>query len=357
MLSLESLREVYCGKKVLVTGHTGFKGSWLVRVLYEIGAEVWGFSIDVPEDIRHVYYELRIAQIIQNPDSFQGDVSNYFALHSKLKEVTPDFVFHLAGQAIVSQSYEKPNQTFLTNTIGVLNLVEVLRNSKLAATTVIVTSDKCYSNNDSGLAFEEDDQLGGKDPYSASKACAEVIYSSYVSSFPTLSTYGIASARAGNVFGGGDWSKDRLIPDIMRDLTEGKDVELRMPEATRPWTYVLDVVWGYIQLAAHLKSKKIQSGQSWNFASGANLRVIELAKLIASNFSDTSKIVISKANVGEEAKLLQISPQKIMRSMGWSPLKTVHDQISETSDWYHAQNTQQEMVERSRKMILEYFES
>jgi CDP-glucose 4,6-dehydratase len=143
----------------------------------------------------------------------------------------------------------------------------------------------------------------------------------------------------------------------MRDLTEGKDVELRMPEATRPWTYVLDVIWGYIHLAAHLKSKNIQSGQSWNFASGANLRVIELAKLIVSNFSDTSKIVISKTNVGEEAKLLQISPQKIMRSMGWSPLKPVHDQISETSDWYHSQNSQQEMVETSRKMILEYFES
>ncbi len=355
MLSLNSLREIYSGKRVLVTGHTGFKGSWLIRMLYEIGAEVWGFSKDEPEDSRHIYYELNVRKIIQNPNSFEGDVSNYSTFHDKLNEIQPDFVFHLAGQAIVSKSYVSPHQTFLTNTSGVLNLMEYLRSSNTSTTTLIVTSDKCYSNNDSGSAFEENDSLGGKDPYSASKATAELIYGAYVSSFPKISEHGIASARAGNVFGGGDWSKDRLIPDIMRNLTLGNDVELRMPEATRPWTYVLDVTWGYIQLAAHLKTKKIQTGQSWNFASGANLTVLKLTTQIVASFSGTSKILISRTHVGEEVKLLQISPKKIMNAIGWSPRKPVLDQINETSAWYQAQNSRNDMIERSRRMILEYF--
>ncbi len=357
MLPVDELRAVFFRKKVFITGHTGFKGAWLVWMLHEMGAEIWGFSLDAPEDLRHVYYELNINKLIQNPKSSKGDVSDYFALHHELNDINPDFVFHLAGQSIVSKSYEYPKQTFQTNTTGVLNLVEVLRNSNLKATTVIITSDKCYLNNDSGSAFEESDPLGGKDPYSASKACAEVVYSAYVGSFPTLSEHGIATARAGNVFGGGDWSKDRLVPDIVRSVTNGQDVELRMPQATRPWTYVLDVIWGYIHLAAHLKSGKIQSGQSWNFASGANLKVIELATRMINNFSNSSKIIISGANVGEEAKFLQISPNKIIESMGWSPLKSVNDRISETSDWYRAQYLNENMVVRSREMILEYFKS
>jgi CDP-glucose 4,6-dehydratase len=231
---LNSKFAVFRGKKVLITGHTGFKGSWLAFTLDQIGASVFGLSLREPENQNHAYYALGIKEKLINSDSDLGDVREK-DLADIIKLVNPDFIFHLAAQAIVATSYLDPFLTFSTNTFGTLNLLETLRTEKSLATVVVITSDKCYKNLNSARAYVEGDELGGSDPYSSSKAAAEIIFGSYLKSYPLLCLEnGIASARAGNVFGGGDWSNNRLIPDCVRNIFDGNPINLRMPNATRP---------------------------------------------------------------------------------------------------------------------------
>ena len=237
----------YQGKRVLVTGHTGFKGSWLCAWLLELGAEVAGFSIDVPTDPSH-FEALNLKNHVHH---ISGDVRDRNRVRSVMEEFAPDFVFHLAAQAIVRRSFQDPVITFETNTLGTLNILDCIRQSSSAAVGVIVTSDKCYRNMEWPWGYRETDTLGGSDPYSASKGCAELILHSYMKTYfqegPRL-----ASARAGNVIGGGDWAQDRLVPDAVRAWSRKKTLAVRHPGATRPWQHVLEPLSGYLCLGARL---------------------------------------------------------------------------------------------------------
>ncbi len=347
------IKKAFLNRTVLVTGHSGFKGSWLVSLLNNLGAKTIGLSIDSPLDARHAYFELAVEKNVSKASQVNFDVGNLDEFEEAINAVRPDFIFHLAGQAIVSKSYVNPMGTFETNTLGVMNLLEILRRSRTSPTTVIVTSDKCYENDETGVPYSEVSRLGGYDPYSASKAAAELIYRSYVNAFNQSYRGGIATARAGNVFGGGDWSSDRLIPDLIRAALAGDQLSLRMPSATRPWTYVLDILWGYCHLAAALKLRECPSGESWNFASGERMTVLEVAEVIAKSFHTSIRIDEQKS-IGREANQLQISPVKANTLLGWRPKEPVRNQIGKTLMWYQNQHQNLDVVEYSQDLLRDY---
>lgn len=338
MISQGTLGPVFAGKRVLVTGHSGFKGSWLCAILHRLGAEIFGLSIDEPEDPRHSYYALGIAGRLKNGATSLGDVRERERLFLEIERARPDFLFHLAAQAIVSTSYRDPYATFTTNVIGILNVLELLRIGNFPTTSVIITSDKCYKNKERVTPYIETDEMGGDDPYSASKGAAELIFHSYARSYPGLGAkHGIATARAGNVFGGGDWSRNRLIPDCARDLFARGVVELRMPEAVRPWTFVVDVLFGYLLLAANLRADPASFRGSWNFASGETKTVAEVAQIFIDQLQFGRIAVNAAGGFGKEAGLLLIDPGKATRRLGWRCELPVDVALRHTAEWYRVQ--------------------
>lgn len=355
MIASFELRNIFHGKNIFVTGHTGFKGSWLSALLLELGAVVYGFSLDRPKNKKHIYYDFNLEERVlrPNPSEEDYDLVTPGILDGPLDSIRPEYIFHLAGQSIVSKSYLHPAQTFLTNSVGTMNVLESIRNSSFGVTSIFVTSDKCYLNSSGDSNFSEEAPMGGDDPYSASKACAELIYKAYSESFSSLHRGGIASVRAGNVFGGGDWSENRLIPDIMQGILENKIVKLRMPNATRPWTYVLDIVYGYLQLAAHLKQKTIPSGQSWNFASGEMFTVKDIAESLITPFEDVS-IICNATSIGKEVEQLQISADKVFKYFQWQPKKEIRVRLEETAEWYKMQSLKTGSHSTSNIMLNEY---
>jgi CDP-glucose 4,6-dehydratase len=335
------------GVKVLVVGHSGFKGSWLTFTLSLLGAHVYGLSIDKSIAPEHAYNSLKIADLISNPENCWGDVRTTDLSDSILK-YRPEYIFYLAAQAIVSVSYKEPFSTFNTNAFGVLNLLESLRLIENPPTTIIVTSDKAYKNDGSGKAYVESDALGGVDPYSASKAAAEVFFSSYLESFRDHFTKsGIATVRAGNVFGGGDSSTNRLIPDCAAQLLNTQFVTIRMPEATRPWTFVHDVLNGYLLLGSRLKSDPGKYTGSWNFASGENRTVYEIVKLFIQYLGYGQIELKSDPGIGKESTLLQIDASKAREELGWTPRLSLESSIEETVGWYRAQFDHNDMQKYS----------
>lgn len=352
---LKSKFEVFQGKKVLITGHTGFKGSWLAYTLSEIGARVFGLSLSEPENQYHAYRALGINGILINSGSDLGDVREK-DIAEIISLVNPDFIFHLAAQAIVATSYLDPYLTFSTNTIGTLNLLETLRNTKSLATVIIITSDKCYKNFNSTRAYTEGDELGGIDPYSSSKAAAEIIFGSYLTSYPNLcSENGIASARAGNVFGGGDWSKNRLIPNCVQDIFEGNPIRLRMPNATRPWTFVNDIINGYLELALALRAKPEIFRGSWNFASGEKLTVSEVAQIFINQIGQGKIDTQPENNIGYESELLQIDPSKANKLLGWHCRYPIKSALSITAEWYKLQHSKGDIKAYSKQLLENYY--
>lgn len=347
--------DTYSGKKVLVTGHTGFKGSWLVFILKHLGANVAGLSIEPPSNLSHAYYALGITDLLTNKESQFGDVRNLETVEQVFRTEKPDFVFHLAAQAIVSASYVDPLKTFTTNVLGTLHLLETLR-SYPEISSIIVTSDKCYQNDERNTAYFEHDRMGGDDPYSASKGAAELLFHSYTSSFPDLGQVnGVSSVRAGNVFGGGDWSDNRLVPDCIRDLYSTNIIHLRMPEATRPWTFVIDILLGYLQTALVVRSNPELSKSSWNFASGEVKTVLEVAKGFVSAFGFGTVTVDEQQSIGKEAKLLQIDATKARKHLSWKPLFSVDQAIQLTAAWYAAQQADEDMVAFSNSFLANTF--
>ena len=345
----------FTGKRVLVIGHTGFKGSWLAMALSAVGAEVWGYSREQPRDRRHVYHELQLSQHVANPTTQFGDVRDFDCLRAVYDEARPELTFHVAAQAIVSEGYQDPHFTLGTNSMGVVNSLEAHRRNLTSGPLVVVTSDKAYRNQESSRPYTEEDVLFGDDPYSASKAMAELAVHTYAFSFPEMRRKGLASVRAGNVFGGGDWSPNRLVPDCVRQLEASGAISLRMPQAVRPWTYVLDVVFGYLLVATALMESPENASGAWNFASGEALTVMDIADTVSSSWSPPGEIRIDELPIGHETTLLQIDATKAKRYLGWTALTPVDASLRRTAAWYLAQSRGEDVSPDSIDEISRYW--
>jgi len=322
-------------KKVLITGHTGFKGSWLAMWLNIIGARVAGISNNFPSTPNH-YKLLNLNKKIVSKNL---DIRNLENLKKFIKKYQPDFVFHLAAQSIVKVAYENPIQTWSTNAIGTVNILESLRQLKKKCIAIIITSDKCYENLEIKRGYHENDRLGGKDPYSASKASADIAIRSYISSFFSHKNNNvlIATARAGNVIGGGDWSPNRLIPDCVRSWSKKKKVLIRSPNSTRPWQHVLEAIYGYIILAINLNKNKNLHGQAFNFgpANNQNYKVISVIKLMKGYWHNVSwKLYKNNNKTFKESSLLKLNSQKAKKKLKWTSVLTFKENISLVINWY-----------------------
>jgi CDP-glucose 4,6-dehydratase len=330
--------DIYRNKKVLVTGNTGFKGSWLCTWLISLGADVYGISNDIPTN-PSMFVEMKLAEKMKH---FFADIRDLKSINEIIYEVEPHFIFHLAAQPIVSLSYTTPIDTISTNVMGTANLLEVLRNYSKPCTAIIITSDKCYDNVEWIYGYKETDALGGKDIYSGIKGAAELIFKSYKNSFFNKESINvkIASARAGNVIGGGDWALDRIIPDCMRSWSKGEVVEIRSPRATRPWQHVLEPLSGYLQLGERLYNDSSLNGESFNF--GPKSEYSHTVKEILENMSvrwhfETSKDAYQVTGdiKFHEAGLLKLNCDKALFHFQWKPTLNYQTLIEFTSDWYY----------------------
>jgi CDP-glucose 4,6-dehydratase len=352
------LNNCYKDKKILITGHTGFKGSWLTTWLIKLGANVYGISKDIPTN-PSMFEELKLKDRIKH---YEEDIRNLEPLKGIISSIKPDFIFHLAAQAIVSTSYKDPVETFSSNVIGTMNVLEALRLSNHFCTVVIVTSDKCYDNVEWVWGYKESDALGGKDIYSGSKGAAELVFKSYFHSFfnkPEINVR-IASARAGNVIGGGDWALDRIVPDCMRAWSSNKIVEIRSPKATRPWQHVLEPLSGYLNLAMELSKNNKLNGESFNF--GPNPEYNHTVQTLLQDLSKTWHFTDSKDAykiTGDqkfhEAGLLKLNCDKALFYLKWKASLNYNQFIDFTGNWYYAYyKEKKDMFDFTVNQIAEY---
>ena len=328
------LKKEFRNKKVIITGHTGFKGSWLSAWLILLGAKVIGISDDFTTNPSH-FKSLKIKKKIKH---YSEDIRNRKMIKKIFMKHEPDFVFHLAAQPLVKTSYIDPVKTFETNMLGTLNILESLRLLKNKCTAVIITSDKVYKNFEIKRGYRETDKLGGYDPYSASKASAELILQSYIKSyFFKKKNILIGIARAGNVIGGGDWSEDRLIPDCIKSWSKNKTVLLRNPQSTRPWQHVLESLWGYLLLSLKLKKNKKLHGEAFNFGpdNKSNHDVYSVVKLMGFFWKNVRMINIKRKKVSfYESGLLKLNSNKAKKLLKWRTMLTFKETIKLVADWY-----------------------
>lgn len=322
-------------KNVLITGHTGFKGSWLVAWLKSLGANVLGIALDPATSPSH-YKEANLSSGIEDN---RIDIRDSVSIAIAFERFKPDFVFHLAAQALVRKSYDDPSETWITNVIGTLNVLEALRKLKNDCAAVMITSDKCYDNVEWVWGYRENDALGGPDPYSASKGAAELVIKSHIKSFfpKEKTSVRIASARAGNVIGGGDWSVDRIVPDCVKAWSEGEIVKLRNPHATRPWQHVLEPLSGYLTLAVALSDDLNLHGESFNFGPQAqqNKSVLELVKSMANHWDRVKWEDFSQVTKGPyESGLLKLNCDKALHLLNWHAVMNFEQTVAFTTDWY-----------------------
>lgn len=349
---------VYRGKKVLVTGNTGFKGTWLTTWLLKMGAHIVGVSKDIPTS-PSMYEELKIAEKITN---YREDIRNLETVLQIISKEKPDFVFHLAAQAIVSVSYQQPIETISSNAMGTANVLEALRLSNHPCVAVVITSDKAYDNIEQVWGYKENDKLGGNDIYSGSKGAAELIIKSYFQSFFRLKSSNIrlAIGRAGNVIGGGDWAADRIVVDCMRSWSCGEKVEIRSPNATRPWQHVLEPLSGYLHLGAELYSNPELHGEAFNFGPRAeqNHTVEALLKDLSVhwNFTNPHDAYSVTGNIPfHEAGLLKLNCDKALFNLKWQANLNYVETVRFTSEWYYAYYMRQgDILEQTLAQISEY---
>lgn len=344
------MQKFWSGKRVFITGHTGFKGAWLTAILRSFGAEITGYSLPAPTE-PNLFGQLELAQDIHH---IEGDIRNRAQLATALAAARPDIILHLAAQSLVRKSYREPLETFDTNVIGTLNVLEAARRSDGLRAIVSVTTDKCYRNDDGGRLFIESDPLGGKDPYSASKAAAEIVSQSYAESFFHDGNVALATARAGNVIGGGDWAEDRLIPDIARAVAANEPVRIRNPKATRPWQHVLEPVFAYLLLAEKLYTEGRAFASGWNFGPHASDiqpvgRVLEQLQQ-----SFPFRLELDTSPQPHEAKTLGLDIGKAIKDLCWKPKLTLEEAIRWTGEWYQAHRDGTSARELTERQINAY---
>ena len=352
----ESLAKAYSGRRVLVTGDTGFKGSWLSIALTQLGAEVSGFALPADHPDGH-FNSAGVAGIVAHTD---GDLRDAAAVRDAVRSAKPDIVFHLAAQALVRASYEDPKRTFDTNVGGSVNVLEAVRETPAVRALVYVTSDKCYRNKEWVWGYRENDELGGDDPYSASKAAAELVIASYAHSFfERRENFGAASVRAGNVIGGGDWSANRIVPDCIRAVKSGHPIVLRNPDSTRPWQHVLEPVFGYLLLGARLIEQPKGFSGAWNFGPRpeATRTVHELANEVVRRWGSGTVRVEKPANAPHEAGLLQLNCDKAMAGLGWQAVWPFEDAVAATVAWYRRTTDGEKAIDVTRSQITQYLEA
>ena len=328
-----SFYNVYKNKKVLVTGHTGFKGSWLCIWLLQLGAEVYGYSLP-PNSKDDNFVTTELANRIHN---YEGDIRDVAVLKSYFKTVQPDIAFHLAAQPLVLLSYDDPHSTFESNLMGVVNFFEAVRTTPSVKVAINVTSDKCYDNKEWVWGYRENDAMGGKDPYSASKGCSELITASYIHSFfHKKDSCIVASARAGNVIGGGDWAKDRIIPDYFRAYRNNEKLFIRNPYATRPWEHVLEPLSGYLNLGAKLMLEGRKYSGGWNFGpeDTANFSVKELINKILEIDKKGGYTIPENLEKPHEATLLKLDISKAVNKLKWKPTLSFDETVQFTLEGY-----------------------
>lgn len=356
---MTDLGAAFRGRSVLVTGHTGFKGSWLSLWLHELGAKVAGYAL-APDTEPSLFEQLGLSRLM---DSRLGDVRDLPSLEKAVRETRPEVVFHLAAQPLVRRSYDEPADTFSTNVQGTANVLEAVRRSVSVRACVVVTTDKCYENLEQDRAFREDDRLGGHDPYSASKAAAELVVASYRDSFFSRAAVkrhpaSVSSARAGNVIGGGDWAKDRLLPDCMRALAKGETVVVRNPRSTRPWQHVLEPLSGYLRLAQLQLEAPEKFDEAWNFgpADSDARTVAEVADLSVRAWG-AGRWFSPPLDEPEprEAKLLRLDSAKARARLAWRPAYGVAEAVARTVSWYKAASQPGfDALAFTRRQIAEY---
>jgi CDP-glucose 4,6-dehydratase len=355
---LNKLKNIYKGKKVFLTGHTGFKGAWMLKTLSLLGAEVKGYALapQTKDDLFHLI----------NGDSIStsviADLRDKKRLEDELVSFQPDFVFHLAAQPLVRLSYEIPSETFEVNVIGTAHVLDAVRLLEKKCDVVLITTDKVYHNNEWIYPYRENDRLGGYDPYSASKACAELVIDSYRNSFFNIKTYSthqkaIAVARAGNVIGGGDWSQDRLIPDIAKAFAIEKPVVIRNPNSVRPWQHVLEPVIGYLLLGVHLTKEPIEYSQAYNFGPHLSdaLPVEEMLKLAITSWGKGEYIVEKVEGQPHEAGLLKLDISKAIADLKWQPKMNAQQAVNMTMDWYAEFNSNKNNINHFTELQINNF--
>ncbi len=339
------------GRTVFVTGHTGFKGSWLLMLLKRLGADVTGFAL-APPTVPSMFAMVDGAKACTN---VIGDIRNASALQHALRVSNCEIVLHLAAQPLVRESYEAPVENYTTNVMGTVNLLDACRHAQSVKTVIVITTDKCYENDGRNVGYQEEDRLGGHDPYSNSKACAELVTACYRDSFLTSAGIGVASARAGNVIGGGDYAKDRLVPDAIRALTAGRSIELRNPHAVRPWQHVLEPLLGYLRLAEALYRDPDFAG-GWNFGPAASdmAEVGTVATMLAKRWSVDGALAVQPGDHPHEASLLTLDSKKAAERLNWTSRLTLAEALGMTAEWYKAALSGTNMSDLTMEQIDSY---
>ena len=344
-------------RRVLVTGHTGFKGGWLCLALQAWGAHVRGFALD-PDTDPNLF---GVARVADGMHSTIGDIRDPDLIAGEMRDFEPEIVFHLAAQPLVRLSYAKPVETYMTNVMGTVHVLEAVRQSPKVRAVVAVTTDKCYENREWVWGYRESDPMGGHDPYSSSKGCAEIAIAAYRRSFFHASGddrgVALASARAGNVIGGGDWSKDRLVPDVVAAFLAGQPVSIRSPLAVRPWQHVLEPVFGYLMLAERLHEHGQRYAEAWNFGpSDDDVRTVRdvVAMMATAWEGNASWEERPDPDAPHEAQVLKLDISKVRSLLGWAPRWSLSEAVSATIDWYRAAARGDNMREASQRQIEKY---
>ncbi|WP_443643428.1 CDP-glucose 4,6-dehydratase [Candidatus Levibacter sp. Uisw_134_01] len=339
-------------RSVFLSGHTGFKGGWLALWLSELGAKVHGYSLEMPSN-PNFFSEIKLEDRIES--STIGDIRDLDKLISSMYSSKASVVIHMAAQSLVRESYNSPLETFTTNIIGTVNILEAVRKAETVEAIVNITTDKCYDNKEWFWPYRENDSLGGHDPYSSSKACAELISSSYRKSFLMESGTHLASVRAGNVIGGGDWGKDRLIPDLFRAIDTGKTLRIRSPNSVRPWQHVLEPLSGYLMLAEKLILNGEQFAEAWNFGplESDTKAVSWIVEHLCKNIPKSVWVVDDSIKL-HEAGFLKLDSTKAKTKLGWKPRWPLEIALAKTLDWHQSWKKNQSMAEISIEQIKAY---